>query len=523
MRFLEQRWGTLRPCLAVDPVEVPVGESRLSPAGATALTRALTDARVRTDRIARLRAAAGSSYDDLLRLRSGVDLCVPDVVVEPVNAAEVAAVLGIAEQHQLAVVAVGGGTSVVGGVEPAGAGAPVLVLDLARMAGLLRLQPVDRIATFGPGTTGPQAEALLAEHGLALGHVPQSWARATLGGYAATRSAGQVSTGWGRFDEMVVGARVTTPRGELVVGTGTPNAVGPDLRHLVLGSEGILGVITEVSVRVRRAPQVRRYEGWMLPSLEAGISVLRALAQNGVRADSLPDVARLSDRQETEIQLALRRPGLQSSAVDRYLRLRRRAAGCLLIVGWEGAEPGVRQRHREAARWLDRAGGVSLGAPAGEAWHRHRFDAPSQRDALLDAGILVETVETATTWSQVGPLRQAVRAALEAELAAPGAPPMVMTHLSHVYPTGACLYVTVLAPRVAGDVAAARDQWRTAKAAVTEAVLTHGGTLTHHHAVGRDHAPWLEREIGPLGVELIAAAKAAVDPAGVLNPGVLLR
>ncbi len=262
----------MRPSPPVDPAELTVPDSRLTPAARADLVSAVDASRVRTDRIARLRAAGGSSYDDLLRLRSGAEVAGPDAVVEPVDAAEVAAVLAVAEVHGLAVVPVGGGTSVVGGVEPTAASrAGTVVLDLARMSGLLLLDRVDRLATFGPGTTGPQAESLLAQDGLTLGHVPQSWARATLGGYAATRSAGQASTGFGRFDQMVVGARISTPRGELVVGSGTPNAAGPDLRHLVLGSEGVLGVITEVTVRVRRAPQVRRYEGWMMPDLESGI------------------------------------------------------------------------------------------------------------------------------------------------------------------------------------------------------------------------------------------------------------
>lgn len=523
VEWLAARLGPLSPAPPANPADFVVPADTLPAEVREALVGAVGADRVRTDRLARLRTSAGSSYDDLLRMRSGEALSVPDAVVSPADEAQVAAVLTVAEKHDLAVVPAGGGTSVVRGVEPvAGGRSGVVVLDLSSLSGLVDLTPQDRLATFRAGTTGPQAEQALAEHGLVLGHVPQSWARASIGGYAATRSSGQASTGYGRFDAMVAGARMVTPRGTLVTGTGTPNASGPDLRHLVVGSEGTLGVITEVTVRVRRLPTVRRYEGWMLPDLATGLDVLRGMVQYGPRADTIPDVARLSDPQETEVQLALRGPGLQSSALDAYLRLRKRSTGCLAVLGWEGEARSVAARRKEAVGWLRRAGAVSLGSAAGEAWRRHRFDAPSQRDALMDAGVLVETLETATTWSNVPRLREAVREAVEAELTLRDTPPVVMVHLSHLYPTGASLYVTVLARRTEGDVEAAREQWRATKWAAMEAILANGGALTHHHAIGRDHAPWLGREIGPLGLDVLAAAKSALDPAGIMNPGVLL-
>jgi alkyldihydroxyacetonephosphate synthase len=521
--WLAEHLGPLTPAPALDPAEITVPECRLPRAALLDLGAAVGEGHVRTDRLARLRNAAGASYDDLLRLRSGIGLAVPDAVVLPGDEAEILAVLAVAEQHGLAVVPVGGGTSVVGGVEPGTAGRPaVVMLDLARMSGLVSVEPTDLTATFLPGTTGPQADALLAPHGLVVGHVPQSYARASFGGYAATRSSGQASTGFGRFDALVVRVRMATARGVLSAGTGTPNASGPDLRHLVIGSEGALGVITEVTLRVRPVAMVRRYEGWMLPDLAAGTGALRSLVQDGPRADSVPDVCRLSDPQETRVQLALRGGGAQSAALDAYLRLRRRSEGCLAIIGWEGRERAVRERRHEAVARLREAGGVALGTAAGETWRRHRFDAPSQRDSLIAAGALVETLETATTWSNLAALREAIRGALAESLGAFGTEPVVMTHLSHLYPTGASLYATVLARQADGDVQLAREQWRTAKAATTDAILAAGGTLTHHHAVGRDHRPWLDREIGSLGVALLGAAKATLDPAGVLNPGVLV-
>lgn len=524
-QWLEERLGPLVPMPARDPAELDVPMSRLSQDAEDALRRAVGSEHVHTDRVARLRASAGSSFDDLVRTRAGWGLTPPDAVVRPADESEVMAVLGAAVAHRIAVVPIGGGTSVVGGVEPAPTPGhdAVIALDLGRMSGLVGLDAVDRTATFLPGTTGPQAEALLSGHGLALGHVPQSFARATLGGYAATRSSGQASAGLGRFDAMVVSLRMATPRGVLALGTGTSNAAGPDLRQVALGSEGAFGVITEVTVRVHPEPATQRYEGWVLPDLDSGLAVLRGLAQDGPRADTLPDVCRLSDPQETEVQLALRGGGLQSAALDAYLRARRRSRGCLMVLGWEGSPSVVRKRRREALVRLRSAGAVALGTAAGEAWRRHRFDAPSQRDALLDAGLLVETLETASRWSQLPALREAVRAALTDSLSGAGTPPVVMAHVSHVYPTGASLYLTVLARRVTADPEATRRQWHAAKEAATEAILRNGGTVTHHHGVGRDHAPWLDREIGGLGVDVLRAVKSAVDPGGVLNPGVLVR
>lgn len=521
--WLDEHLGSLTPAAPVDPAIINVPPSRIKASTLGALVAAIGQENVRQDRLARLRHSAGSSYDDLLRLRSGLDLAIPDAVLSPADEAEVVALLRVAEDHDLAVVPLGGGTSVVGGVEPAnGTRSAAVVVDLSRMSGMVNLDPINRTATFLPGTTGPRVEQVLAEHGLMLGHVPQSFARATIGGYAATRSSGQASTGFGRFDALVVSIRMATPRGLLAAGTGTPNAGGPDLRHLIVGSEGAFGVITEVTVKVRPAPQVRRYEGWMLPDFAVGTDVLRSLVQDGPRSDSAPDVCRLSDADETAIQLALRGGGARSAALNGYLRARNRSHGSLAIIGWEGNSKAVDDRRDEAISALRSAGGVSLGTSAGEAWRRHRFHAPSQRDSLLNAGVMVETLETATTWRNVGQLRAAIRAALHADLARHGTPPVVLTHLSHLYSTGASLYITVLAKRVDGDTDAAREQWRSAKTAVTDAIVANGGAVSHHHAIGRDHRPWLPTEVGELGIGVLSAVKNTLDPAGVMNPGALV-
>jgi alkyldihydroxyacetonephosphate synthase len=342
--------------------------------------------------------------------------------------------------------------------------------------------------------------------------VPQSYEWATVGGCVATRSAGQSSTGHGRIDANLVGARCATPAGTVAPHTLPGTAAGPDLRQLLAGSEGALGVLTEVTLRVHARPDAARHEGWFAASFADGVEALRAL----VRAGAAPDVARLSDEDETRTSLDL--AGGLGRAARAYLRARVGAAapGCLLVVGWEGTRAGIARRRGAAAAVLKRAGLTPAGTRPGEGWLAARFAGPHLRDDLLDRGVLTETLETAATWSSLHGVRDAVASALRGALAA--TPPLVGCHVSHLYPTGASLYFTVLARREDDGAA----QWRRAKAAAMAAILGAGGTITHHHAVGRDHAPWLEAEDGALGVELLRAAKRTADPAGIMNPGALL-
>ncbi|MFS8104358.1 FAD-binding oxidoreductase [Lentzea alba] len=497
LAWLSQRVGLGEPFEEV-PVSAP--ESALSADAFTALEAV---ASISADPADRLGRAGGLSYLDLLRRRGHGTPAVPDAVVQPATPDEVVEVLKVCVEHDVAVVPFGGGTSVVGGVEALrGEKSAVVALDLGGLGALVSVDPVSRVAVLQAGVTGPEAERLLGEHGFTLGHVPQSFERATIGGFAATRSAGQASSGYGRFEDMVESVRVATPVGEWVVGAAPASAAGPDLKQLVLGSEGLFGVITEVSVRVRPKPYGPRYEGFVVDGWEAGVDLVRTLAQDGV----LADVTRLSDVDETEVALEL--AGSKAAALKKYLRFRGVKAPCLVILGWE-----CRSRSATMSS-LSGKKVVRLGRAMGAAWVHGRFNGPRQRDALLDAGVCVETLETATHWARVSELRDAVRSALTAELGNP----VVMCHVSHAYETGASLYFTVLVPR---DLADPVGQWERAKVAASE-VISSMGTITHHHAVGRDHQPWLEKEIGAVGVEVLRAVKDRLDPTGILNPGKLI-
>ncbi|MEO8889370.1 MAG: FAD-binding oxidoreductase [Jatrophihabitantaceae bacterium] len=488
----------------VDPDRATVPDVRLPPAARAALERAVGADHVSSEHAARVAHTRGWSTPDLLKLRAGDASDAPDAVIFPGTADEVVRVLEICTEHHIAVVPFAGGTSVVGGLVGARTGFDaVIALDVRRLDRLTALDEESRTATLQAGVRGPRAEQLLGERGYTLGHFPQSYEGASVGGYAATRSAGQSSAGYGRFDEMVVGLVLATPRGLITMGTAQRSAAGPDLRQLVLGSEGTLGVITEVTVRVHPAPAVRVYDGWRFASFEAGVAALRRLAQDG----PLPTVLRLSDEAETAVNLA-----------DPNAQLGGGPGGCLAIAGYEGVAEDVQYRRAAAGRVLTESGGENLGTAPGEAWRVGRYRAPYLRDRLLDAGAFVETLETATFWSNLAQLRATVTAALTETLTAQGTPAVVLCHISHVYAAGASLYFTVLCAQADDPLA----QWGAAKTAANRAIREAGATITHHHGVGTDHRASYQQEIGPLALELLRSVKRTLDPAGILNPGVLI-
>jgi alkyldihydroxyacetonephosphate synthase len=503
--------GNPTPAMQLDHVAMP--EARALPG---AIAEAVDPGAVLTGHEHRVRRSVGKGYPDLIRSRSGALEHATDAVVLPASAAQLAALLEVCTREGIAVVPFGGGTSVVGGVEPHRGGRErVIAMDLRRLRGV-EVDPVSMTAILGPGLRGPEAEAALNERGFTIGHFPQSFEYATIGGFAATRSAGQASAGYGRFDELVTSLALTTPVGELRTLATPHTAAGPSLREVALGSEGVLGAITEVTVRVRPAPPVRRYEAWVAADFGSGREIVRALAQAG----ALADVTRLSDETETRVTLGLAgTTGVRRTALDAYLRVRRRRGGCLMICGWEGDRETVDRRHAVSARLLRRGGAVPLGSSAGEAWDRGRFAGPYLRDELIDRGYLVETLETSHTWSRVDDLYRAVGSALDGALRRQGTPPMVWCHVSHAYRDGASLYFTFVAPARAGEDI---EQWRAAKAAACDAIVATGGTITHHHAIGRDHAPYMRAEVGETGLEALRALKERLDPTGIMNPGKLL-
>lgn len=498
---------TERPELRLD--EVRVRPSALAEPHRAALTAIVSEEHCSVDDEARLLRAGGKSTLDLLRRTDRGEQDAPDAVLTPGTEDEIGEVLRYCAEHGIAVVPFGGGTSVVGGLDPIrGPFSAAITLDLRRFDALLQFDEVSGEAELGAGVTGPRAEQLLGERGFSLGHFPQSFQFATIGGFAATRSSGQDSAGYGRFDDMIRGLTAVTPAGVLDLGRAPASAAGPDLRELLIGSEGVLGIITRVRVRVHPVPATTRYEAWSFPDFATGAAALRAVVQTGTG----PTVIRLSDEAETGVNLA----------TTEHIGEQQLTGGCLAITLFEGTAEHAESRHAETRALLESRGATSLGEQPARAWEQGRFSAPYLRDSLLAAGALCETLETATTWANLEPLKAAVTAALTEALAESGTPALVMCHISHVYPTGASLYFTVVAGQRGATAAEVITQWTAAKRAACEAIVRTGGTITHHHAVGADHRPWMTDEVGPLGVQILRAVKASLDPAGILNPGKLI-
>lgn len=496
-----------KPLPRVPESDVHVGDTLLRPDDFTALEGIVGAGRVTSAKTQKMARARGKSYPDLIGWRLGGVHDVPDAVIAPATDEEVLEILRWATRERVAVVPFGGGTSVVGGINPERGGMrAVISLDLVHFDELSNVDPVSGLATLGSGLTGPAAELLLAGHGLQIGHYPQSFPYATIGGYAATRSSGQSSAGYGRFDEMVRSFTVVTPSGILEVGDASPaTAAGPDLRELFMGSEGAFGIITRVRLRVHPIPEVKRYEAFSFPTFEAGAAGLRAVEQAGAG----PTVIRLSDEIESSVNL---------TSGDSIGDGSRAPEGCLCLTMFEGTEEHAASRHAETRALLIAAGGTPCGEGPVRSWEHGRFGAPVLRDGLLDNGAICETLETATDWSNVARLKHGVTRAIADTLRESGTMALVMCHVSHVYREGCSLYFTVIAAQSDDPEA----QWWAAKGAACRAIVDNGGTITHHHSIGTDHAPYLAAEIGDLGVAVLRAVKAELDPAGIMNPGKLL-
>ncbi len=512
LAWLEQRLGRAPgPFPAFDVSRLAVPASRPLPDLGRDVSREPLD---------RLIHARGQGLTDLLRLRGGAVPAFPDAVIRPAGADEVEDILQRCAAAGVCVIPWGGGTSVTGGVNVIPDGKPTVAVDLERVTGLTDLDQTSGLATFGAGTTGPAIEAALAEHGFTLGHFPQSWELSTLGGWAATRASGQESLGYGDIQDIVAGLELVAPHGRLALPAYPASAAGPDLRQLVVGSEGRLGIITRATVRVRRRPPLVQIAALLLPTWHNGLEGARALLQDDVPLSLL----RLSDEPETEVAMAVGLSGHRWAAhlAQGWLRLQGiRRFGCLMLCGAAGEEVQVRATLERARSVLRRHGGVGLGLRPGQRWLQDRFRHPYLRDALLDIGTATDTLETAAPWSKLPALADAVRQALSSALAGEDEAAAVLCHVSHPYRDGASLYFTFFF-RCPGDADLAIARWARLKRAATQAIVDRGATLSHHHGIGSWHAPWFEREAGAGGVELIRSAAAALDPTGVLNPHALL-
>jgi len=463
---------------------------------------------LRRERVAH---ALGKAYRDVVRGFRGDFPNPPDLVAFPSDESEIEVVLSWAEGEGAAVVPFGGGTSVVGGIEPRIGDRPVVSMDLRRLDRVLEVDPESLAARIQAGATGPRLEEQLREHGLTLRHFPQSFEYSTLGGWIATRAGGHFATLYTHIDDLVESVRAITPRGSWESRRLPGSGAGPSPDRMLIGSEGILGAIAEAWVRVRVRPEFKASCGVEFEDFLAAARAVREISQSGL----YPSNCRLLDALEAGTTGATN--GERS----------------LLVLGFESAHQPVEASMQLALELAQAHGGVpgtlrgeGEGSGAVSAWRSAFLLAPYLRDTFVACGVLSETFESAITWERFEEFHANAMAAVRAKVAevsgapaeGPGAP-RVSCRFTHLYPDGPAPYFTVMAPAVRGGEV---EQWDEIKAAASEAVIEGGGTITHHHAVGRDHRPWYDRQRPPPFAAALRAVKAELDPQAVLNPGVLI-
>jgi alkyldihydroxyacetonephosphate synthase len=486
------------------------------------LERAVGAKFVSTDDLDRVVHARGKSLRDLIRQRRGDFGRIPDVVVRPADEQEVTDILRAAVAFDAVVIAFGGGSSISGSLEaPAHETRPIISVDLMRLDQLLEIDASSRLARAQAGVLGPRLEEQLSARGYTLGHLPDSFPYSTLGGWIATRSSGMQSDRYGDIADVTKGLRVVTPSGTLVTRPVPVMSTGPSVREMVLGSEGRLGVITEATVHVRRLPERRTILGYLFPNFADGLAAMRDIAAS----ECSVSVTRVSDAPETRFSFAMRkRPTLvdtlQSTALRTFLGHRLGYAldqMCLSFIGYEGSDGHVALQRKAVGKIVKRHGGLCIGSGPGALYDQKKFDTPYIRDYLLDRGAAGDVSETAMPWSRLMPVYEAVTAAGYGAFAELGVRGYLMCHLSHSYHSGACLYFTfAFATSPGGDML---EEYHVVKTAIQQAFVDNGATLSHHHAVGTEHAQWLEQDISRPGVAMLRALFDGTDPGRHLNPG----
>jgi alkyldihydroxyacetonephosphate synthase len=486
------------------------------------LPAALTDLDiVSTDKEVRLRHARGQSFPDWIAMHGGDFEVFPDGVAFPESTADVESLLTLASEHDLIVIPFGGGTSVVGHINPQKGSRPVLTIAMSKMDQLLDLDTESQIATFGAGTQGPAVEAQLDAQGYRLGHYPQSWELSTLGGWIAARSSGQQSLGYGRIEQLFAGGTLVTPQGVLNIAEVPASSAGPDLREMMMGTEGRAGIFTTVKMRVQPQPEEELFKVAFLPNWEAGKEVLRQAVQKNVRLSML----RLSNAVETDAHLHLGTSPSQFLAISTYLKARGLSSDkVMLTYGVSGDKAQNKLALTQFNKLLKQHGSVTgkITDIMGSVWAHGRFKFPYLRGTLWDKGIMVDTFETATNWVNIDEQMQQMQEAVQNALADENEAVVAFTHISHVYKQGASLYTTYFF-RAAKDHATTLQRWQKIKHAASVSLANGKATISHQHGVGRDHAPYLAAEKGRLGMQVTHDMLKSLDPEQRMNPGVLIE
>ena len=504
--------------------EVTLPEQKNNEAFLAAIQAGLGDGQIVDDKKSRLVHAAGKSFRDLWLMRHGQVQFAPDCVVYPDTEEDVALVVRAAHEHGVVLVPFGGGSNIAGCLVPSDRdGRMVVSLDMCRMHRVLEVDRYSLTARIQPGVYGQHLEDQLAEHGVTLGHFPDSFLHSTLGGWVATRSAGMQSDIYGKIEDMVISLRMVTPSGTIITRTVPKSSNGIDIKHLCIGSEGILGVITEVVVQVHHKPEKEDWYGWLFPDFKSGLDAIHECH----RADCMPTVTRLNDPKKTALSFAFKHP--KTGIKDKIAKAFKWYIGnvkkidfnqcCLMVVKYEGTPQAFNRIKNRVTAIYKKHRGVCLGAEPGRSFAKVKFDFPHLRDYVMDRSIMADVSETATTWDNLRTLHESGLADVEQAIKDTGVDAWVGCHLSHSYRTGASLYFTFGCLQREGREI---EQYLYVKKAAEDAFMKNGGTLSHHHAVGTEHLPWVEEDLSPTGLKAVKALKAGLDPNDIMNPGKII-
>ena len=459
-----------------------------------------------TDKFDRLIHSFGQSFPDWLKFKMGLEFNVPDLVCYPENEDDLRVIIDKAKKERVNLIPYGGGTSVVGHLEVTDNERPNVSVDMSKMSGVVKLDEYSQLALIMAGTKGPGLEKALNKKGYTLGHFPQSFELSTLGGWVATRSSGQFSLGYGKIEDMFLGGTLFSPDGVLHVSPYNKSAEGVDLREIILGSEGRIGIVSKCYMKVSKLPDVLDVEGAFFPEDESGIEAVRAISQSNIPLT----MVRLSLSKETEGILNLASKRFFVGLLENFVKLKGHSKNkCLMVYAISGESKQMDFYKSFVKSVIKKYSGLNIGTFVGKQWLRDRFRMPYLRNTLWDMGYGVDTLETFTIWGNVKHLVDEVEKALEGAFA--------FSHLSHIYPNGSSIYTTYIFP-LEKDKHDTFRKWKILKQRASKAITRCGGVISHHHGIGVDHKYYLKQLKGDLGLKVMKSSFEAFDPYGIMNP-----
>ena len=515
---------TPSPSISIEEAIQKLPQPVLNEAFLSAIQEVLKPSQLKLDGEARVTHIMGKNYRDLWRMRRGMIDRAPDAIILPHCHEDVVKMMELCHQHNVVVIAYGGGTNVTGCIEPSPFEKERMIVsvDMRRMNKMLDMDKESRTCVFQAGVLGPDLDEQIGRHGFMFGHDPDSYIHSTLGGWVGARSSGAMSNKYGEIEQMVIGMKLVTPTG-VIQTPAQPRPAGPDFNGLIIGSEGVFGIVTECTIKVEKIPPVKHYEGWLFPSFDEGVRAFQKVTAQGIN----PTAMRLYDADETKLSFAMKtdQPSVQELVGKAIKQFLKHVKGfdmeevCLCIMGYEGTQHEVNLTRAGCVAAFGEINAFCAGTGAGANWQEKKYDLPYARDFALSNTAWADVFETVVVYSEAINLHKAVKKAVQEIWEKEGRKGIIGCHTAHQYKMGCCLYFTYLG--LQNDEHDFEMFLRTKRAA-TEAMIRHKGSPTHHHGIGYEMVPWMERYLTPQTLAWLYAMKNHVDPKGICNPGKLM-